>query len=90
MLQAVTRYCDHDKSVRGGDGTSAGIQSQRFLSANFGTGAQMKASAVQYLDDMADGAFLAAVAKKTAEAKEAGGDDLARLMSQPLRTSKDR
>jgi phage/plasmid-like protein (TIGR03299 family) len=47
-LNAVTRYVDHDKSARQGD---AGIEQSRFHSAQFGTGAAMKARAVELLTD---------------------------------------
>lgn len=44
-LNAVTRYVDHDKATRGG-----GSQDEaRVLSANFGSGAAMKARAVELL-----------------------------------------
>jgi phage/plasmid-like protein (TIGR03299 family) len=41
-LQAATRYVDHDRSARGGDGDMA---EKRFVSAQFGSGAQFKARA---------------------------------------------
>jgi phage/plasmid-like protein (TIGR03299 family) len=44
-LNAVTRYVDHDKSTRGG----ANQDEARVLSANFGSGATMKARAVEML-----------------------------------------
>jgi phage/plasmid-like protein (TIGR03299 family) len=43
-LNAVTRYVDHDKSTRGGNETES-----RLLSAQFGSGATMKAEAVRLL-----------------------------------------
>lgn len=45
-LQAVTRYVDHDKDVKG---NGVGVAEKRFTSAQFGTGAQMKAKAVSFL-----------------------------------------
>jgi phage/plasmid-like protein (TIGR03299 family) len=42
-LQSVTRYVDHDRSTRGDDGTSE--TEKRFVSAQFGSGAQMKGEA---------------------------------------------
>jgi len=45
-LNAVTRYVDHAKSTRGGDEAEA-----RLLSAQFGSGAAMKAEAVRLLSD---------------------------------------
>lgn len=45
-LNAVTRYVDHEKSVRGAPYQAA---ENRFHAAQFGTGADMKAAAVSYL-----------------------------------------
>jgi len=45
-LNAVTRYVDHAKSTRGGSEAEA-----RLLSAQFGSGAAMKAEAVRLLSD---------------------------------------
>lgn len=42
-LQAVTRYVDHDRTARGGDDVSEA--EKRFTSAQFGSGADMKAEA---------------------------------------------
>lgn len=44
-LNAVTRYVDHDRSTRGGSGQ----EESRFLSAQFGSGATLKAHAVELL-----------------------------------------
>jgi phage/plasmid-like protein (TIGR03299 family) len=44
-LNAITRYVDHDKSTRGGDSK----EEARVLSANFGSGAALKAKAVGLL-----------------------------------------
>jgi phage/plasmid-like protein (TIGR03299 family) len=44
-LNAVTRYVDHDRSTRGADSK----EEAKFLSANFGSGAAMKAKAVGLL-----------------------------------------
>lgn len=44
-INAVTRWVDHDRSTRGGDNK---IEAQ-VLSANFGSGAQLKAKAVELL-----------------------------------------
>jgi len=43
-LNAVTRYVDHDKNVKGDDKAES-----RFLSSNFGSGAAMKAKAIGLL-----------------------------------------
>lgn len=48
-LNALTRWIDHDKSVRGNGGSSE--EERRFVSAQFDTGAQLKAKAVEYLTD---------------------------------------
>lgn len=44
-LNAITRYVDHDRGTRGGDSPAEA----RVLSANFGSGAQLKAKAVDLL-----------------------------------------
>jgi phage/plasmid-like protein (TIGR03299 family) len=44
-LNAITRYVDHDRSTRGG----AGEDEARFVSAQFGSGAALKAQAVELL-----------------------------------------
>jgi phage/plasmid-like protein (TIGR03299 family) len=44
-LNAITRYVDHDKTTRGGENK----QEARVLSANFGSGAAMKAKAIGLL-----------------------------------------
>ena len=46
MLQSITRFIDHDRSTRGGNGSP---EENRFLSAQFGSGANLKAKAVQNL-----------------------------------------
>ena len=80
-LNAFTRWIDHDRSVRGNGGTTE--QERRFTSAQFDTGSQLKAKAVEYLTDEK---LLAAVSVAT----EAGSDDaaFAAMLSQPLRPSK--
>jgi len=47
VLQAVTRYVDHSRSVKRGDFVSA--DTARFASAQFGTGANLKDKAVKLL-----------------------------------------
>lgn len=44
-LNAITRYVDHDKTTRGGDSPAEA----RVLSANFGSGSQLKSKAVDLL-----------------------------------------
>lgn len=46
-LNAVTRYVDHDKGTKG---PRYSQDESRFTSAQFGTGAQMKAKAIEYLE----------------------------------------
>jgi phage/plasmid-like protein (TIGR03299 family) len=46
-LQAVTRYVDHDRTSRGGNGESEG--EKRFASAQFGTGDALKGRAMALL-----------------------------------------
>jgi phage/plasmid-like protein (TIGR03299 family) len=75
-LNAVTRYVDHDRSTRGGNGEG------RFLSAQFGSGAAMKEKAVATLFEMSDGELLKAVSAKTAD-----DVDLSAILKQPLRSS---
>lgn len=89
-MQAITRYVDHNKTVRGGDGTPGSQHEQRLISANFGgSGAMMKQKAVAYLDDMSDGALLAAVSQVTApeQAKRARSDDdwMKDVLASPMR-----
>ncbi|HEX8838276.1 MAG TPA: DUF932 domain-containing protein [Candidatus Acidoferrum sp.] len=83
MLQGVTRYCDHNRSTSGSNGTPAGIAESRFLSANFGSGAQMKAQAVALLDEMSDGDLLRAVSQKTADDADVSG-----ILKQAFRPSR--
>lgn len=45
-LQSITRYVDHDKDVKG---NGASVDEKRFTSAQFGSGAAMKAKAVAFL-----------------------------------------
>lgn len=89
-MQAITRYVDHNKTVRGGDGTAQSTHEQRLLSANFGgSGQLMKQKAVAYLDEMSDGALLAAVSQVTAPEQAARNrsdeDDFSQLLKAPLR-----
>jgi phage/plasmid-like protein (TIGR03299 family) len=60
-LNAVTRWVDHDRAVRNGNGAPEG--ERRLLSAQFGSGYDLKAKAVAYLTDED---LLAAVSAKTA------------------------
>jgi len=49
-LNAVTRYIDHDRSTKRGQGGS--VDESRFLSSQFGSGAALKTKAVANLYDM--------------------------------------
>lgn len=75
-LNAVTRYVDHDRSTRGGNGEG------RFLSAQFGSGAAMKEKAVATLYEMSDGDLLKAVSAKTDWCA-----DVDSILKQPFRSS---
>lgn len=79
-LNAVTRYVDHDRSTRSGDGAKA--DETRFISAQFGSGAAMKQAAVQYLDDICDGDLLRAVSARTADT-----NDVSAMLRQSFRSS---
>ncbi len=61
-LNAVTRYVDHDRGTRD---TGYGEVESRFFSAQFSSGAAMKAKAVGLLYEMSDGELLAAVSAET-------------------------
>jgi phage/plasmid-like protein (TIGR03299 family) len=53
-LQAVTRYVDHDRSVRGTDGTTDGLIAARFDAGTFGSGDDMKGKALNMLLPLVD------------------------------------
>lgn len=90
-MQAITRFVDHNKTVRGSDGTPQSMHEQRLVSANFGgSGATMKQQAVAYLDEMSDGALLKAVSQATAAQPRRSmptrdEDDFAAMLQQPMR-----
>jgi phage/plasmid-like protein (TIGR03299 family) len=50
-LNAVTRYVDHERSTRGGNGQP---MEARFLSSQFGSGAALKEKAVAYLGEVTE------------------------------------
>ena len=79
-LNAVTRYIDHDRSTRSGDGASA--DETRFMSAQFGSGAALKERAVAYLDDICDGDLL-----RAGSAKTANDGDVSSILRQGFRSS---
>lgn len=64
-LNAVTRYVDHDRGTRD---MGYGDMESRFYSAQFTSGAAMKAKAVGELYAMDDGELLKAIAARTSEA----------------------
>lgn len=76
-LNAVTRWCDHDRGTRGGVSETEA----RFASAQFGSGAAVKAKAVAYLDETLDGELLRAAIAKTAVTKDDA--DLKALLAKP-------
>jgi phage/plasmid-like protein (TIGR03299 family) len=76
-LNAATRYVDHDRGTRD---TGYGEQEARLYATQFGTGAKMKAEAVQVLYAMTDGELLKAVSEKTQDSKYIND-----LLKQPLR-----
>jgi phage/plasmid-like protein (TIGR03299 family) len=78
MLQAVTRYADHNKSVRGDS-----PEDTRFASSvvdRSGSGALMKSKAVLLLDEMSDHKLLAAVANATSSES-----DVSAILKQSFR-----
>jgi phage/plasmid-like protein (TIGR03299 family) len=76
-LNAVTRYVDHDRSTRGGSSQDE----SRFLSAQFGSGAAMKAKAVELLTTDED--FKSLMSRPLVSF--AGADvDVKSLLSRPL------
>lgn len=60
-LNAVTRYVDHDRSTKGGNGTPDGVVEARFLSSQFGGGAALKEKAVTFLADCTEDVILKAM-----------------------------
>jgi len=89
-LQAVTRWADHNRSVRNGGNTSQIVT--RFGSSvidGSGGGAMLKEKAIFLLNEMSDGELLKAVAAKTPSRQERkDNDDMAALLAQPFRPSK--
>ena len=81
-LNAVTRYIDHERGTRNDNGNP---HEARFVAAQFGSGAQMKAKAIQVLDEMCDGDLLKAVADATQAAKQ---DDVSGMLTQSFRSSR--
>jgi phage/plasmid-like protein (TIGR03299 family) len=79
-LNAVTRYVDHDRSTRGGSDQGEA----RFLSAQFGSGAQMKAKAVELLT--ADEEFKALLSRPFVPATSTADLDVAALLARPFRS----
>lgn len=75
-LNAVTRYVDHDRGTRD---TGYGETESRFFSAQFSSGAAMKAKAVAELYAMNEGELLKAIAAKTEANRE-----VSHLLKQPL------
>jgi phage/plasmid-like protein (TIGR03299 family) len=61
-LNAVTRYVDHSRGTRD---TGHGAVDSQFYSTQLGSGAALKAKAVETLYEMSDGELLKAIASKT-------------------------
>lgn len=78
-LNAVTRHVDHARSTHGG----ASAEEGRFMSSQFGSGAAMKAKAVEYLTS--DDEFKALLAKPF---QPSGRDDLKSLLARPFTPSR--
>lgn len=78
-LNAVTRYVDHDRSTRGGN---AGQDEGRFLSAQFGSGAAMKAKAVELL--IADEDFKALLSQSFKPSSETGDSEFKSLLQNTI------
>jgi len=80
-LNAVTRWVDHDRSVKGG----ADVDAARFHSAQFGSGAGIKADAVAVLQllsqDETRKVFLGAAVDEPAKTIGADSNAVARLLS---------
>lgn len=81
-LNAVTRYVDHDRSTRGGSDKGE----SRFLSSQFGSGAAMKAQAVELLTT--DETFKALLAQPF---KPSTGEDrdIAAMLARPFARTAD-
>jgi phage/plasmid-like protein (TIGR03299 family) len=78
-LNAVTRYVDHDRSTRGGSNQDEA----RFLSAQFGSGAAMKAQAVELLTSNED--FKAIMAQPFIPASRDPDADIKAMLASPFK-----
>lgn len=78
-LNAVTRYVDHNRGTRNAEGNET---EARFMSSQFGSGAAMKQTAVQVLNEICDGDLLRAAAQKTSDAA-----DVSAILKQAFRPS---
>jgi len=78
-LQSVTRYVDHAKSTRGGSEAES-----RLLSAQFGSGAAMKAEAVRLLT--ADSDFAELLRQPFVPGSRDPDSDVKAILAQPFRS----
>jgi phage/plasmid-like protein (TIGR03299 family) len=87
-LNAVTRYADHERSVKNGDNDATEVRFASSVVDSTGAGARMKTQAVRYLDEMSDGALLKAVSAATQAAPPSGSDELSDWLKQPFRPTR--
>ena len=89
-MQGVTRWADHNRSVRNGGNTPELVT--RFGSSvidGSGGGAALKEKAMLILNEMSDGQLLAAVAAKTPAPKERkDADDMSSFLAQPFKPTR--
>lgn len=74
-LNAVTRYADHERSVKNGDNDASEVRFASSVVDLSGSGLRMKEHAVQLLNDYSDGALLKAVEAATVIAQKVGGSN---------------
>jgi phage/plasmid-like protein (TIGR03299 family) len=82
-LNSVTRYVDHDRSTRGG----ASPEEARFTSAQFGSGASMKAQAVELLTT--DTEFAELLKRPFVPVSRDADSDLKALLAAPFKPRVD-
>jgi phage/plasmid-like protein (TIGR03299 family) len=89
-LQAVTRFADHERSVKNGSDNAEEVRFSSSVIDSTGNGALMKQKAVFLLNDLSDGALLRAVEAATVVAKKtvSDKDDFADLLKAPFKPSR--